>query len=59
MSADKQLTWTPEATAYLKKIPFFVRPVAKKRIEAVARQRGATEVTVELMDAAKPGSMSV
>ena len=57
MSTDKPLTWTPEALAYLKRIPFFVRPIAKKRIESMARERGEHEITVALMDAAKPSSM--
>jgi hypothetical protein len=57
MSSDTPLRWTPEARAYLKRIPFFVRPLAKRRIETQARARGQTEITVELMDELKPKNM--
>jgi radical SAM protein with 4Fe4S-binding SPASM domain len=49
MPAAPALRWSPEATARLARIPSFVRGVVVRRIEDYARERGAAEVTVELM----------
>lgn len=48
-----ELTWSPEASRRLENIPFFIRPLAKKEIERMAREQGRTEVTVDMMDHAK------
>ncbi len=45
--------WSPEAKQRLENIPFFIRPMAKKEIERMAREQGRTEVTVEVMEQAK------
>ncbi|WP_375539708.1 PCP reductase family protein [Oscillatoria sp. FACHB-1407] len=45
--------WTPEAEARLKEIPFFVRPAARKKIEKLAQELGATQITVEVYEQAK------
>jgi len=47
------LSWSADATKRLENIPFFIRPMAKKEIERLAREGGRTEVTVEVMDQAK------
>jgi hypothetical protein len=47
------IAWTPEAEARLKEIPFFVRPAARKKIEKLAQEMGATEITAEIYDQAK------
>lgn len=47
---SQELTWKPEALELLKKIPFFVRPVAKKKIEKDALEKGMTEITAEFME---------
>ncbi len=47
------VTWTTEAEALLKEIPFFVRPTARKKIEKFAQERGVSEITVEIYEAAK------
>jgi hypothetical protein len=44
------LKWTPDALETIKKVPFFVRPLAKKKAENEARARGLTEVTAALLD---------
>lgn len=44
-----ELTWAPEAEARLASIPSFVRGVVAGRIEKFARERGETEVTLEVM----------
>jgi len=51
--ASGTLTWSPEAAQRLENIPFFIRPMAKKEIERLAREQGRAEVTVEVMDHAK------
>ncbi len=43
------MKWTDEALTYLEKVPPFVRPMAKKGVEAFARSRGCTTVTVEII----------
>ena len=45
--------WAPEATSRLQNIPDFVRPMARREIERLARERGATTVTADVMDQAK------
>ena len=47
------LDWSPEASARLTNIPDFVRPMARREIERLARAAGATTVTAETMDQAK------
>jgi Proto-chlorophyllide reductase 57 kD subunit len=47
------ISWTTEAEAKLKEIPFFVRPAARKKIEKFAQERGASEINVEIYDLAK------
>jgi hypothetical protein len=52
-AAPAGLAWSAEATKRLENIPFFIRPMAKKEIERLAREGGHAEVTVEVMDQAK------
>ena len=44
------LQWDKEALQTLKKIPAFVRPLAKKKIEKEAIARGIDLITPELMN---------
>lgn len=53
ISADSDLGWNREATAELNKIPGFVRGKVKRNTEKFARDRGLSEITVEVMYAAK------
>lgn len=46
-------TWTADAEARLKEIPFFVRPAARKKIEKFAAELGVTEITVDVYEQAK------
>lgn len=48
-----EMGWTAEARQRLENIPFFIRPMAKKEIERLTRDKGRTEVTVDMMDQAK------
>lgn len=45
--------WTAEALERLERIPSFVRPMAKMGIESFAKDNGHTEITGEVMDAAR------
>ncbi|WP_138499633.1 PCP reductase family protein [Nostoc sp. PA-18-2419] len=47
------LRWTGEAKEKLQNIPFFVRPQAKARIEALARQAQQEVVTGDLVEQAR------
>ena len=44
------IRWHPEAEARMKRVPFFVRPLARRRAEREARRRGLSEVTPELLE---------
>ncbi len=48
-----RISWTEEAEAMLKEIPFFVRPMARKKIESFAQERGTTAVTIDIYNLAK------
>ncbi|MCP9446654.1 MAG: PCP reductase family protein [Nitrospira sp.] len=47
------LVWSREAEQRLENIPDFIRPMARKEIERVARERGLQTVTAQVMDEAK------
>ncbi len=49
------LAWTKEAQERLGGVPEFMRPMVKKAIESHARSHGLTEVTAEVVTAAKTG----
>ncbi|EFO80841.1 light-independent protochlorophyllide reductase, B subunit [Oscillochloris trichoides DG-6] len=51
--ASGTITWTPEAEAMLKKIPFFVRGKARGNVEKYAREHGITLITGDVLLTAK------
>ncbi|MDJ0508269.1 MAG: ferredoxin:protochlorophyllide reductase (ATP-dependent) subunit B [Crocosphaera sp.] len=53
LSADSDLNWNKEAQAELNKVPGFVRGKVKRNTEKFARERGFSEITLEVMYAAK------
>ncbi|MBD2071602.1 ferredoxin:protochlorophyllide reductase (ATP-dependent) subunit B [Leptolyngbya sp. FACHB-671] len=53
ISTDSDLGWTKDAQAELNKVPGFVRGKVKRNTEKFARDRNLTEITVEVMYAAK------
>ena len=53
ISADSDLNWDKEAKAELGKIPGFVRGKVKRNTEKFARDRNMSEITLEVMYAAK------
>lgn len=53
LSTDSDLNWAPDGLAELNKIPGFVRGKIKRNTEKFAREKNITEITVEVMYAAK------
>ncbi|MBD2462580.1 ferredoxin:protochlorophyllide reductase (ATP-dependent) subunit B [Oscillatoria sp. FACHB-1407] len=53
ISADSDLSWTREAQTELNKVPGFVRSKVKRNTEKFARDRNLSEITIEVMYAAK------
>ncbi|MEJ2540839.1 MAG: ferredoxin:protochlorophyllide reductase (ATP-dependent) subunit B [Gemmatimonadota bacterium] len=51
--APATVSWTGEAEAELKRIPFFVRGKARKNTEAYARERAISEIDVDTLYEAK------
>jgi len=47
------IAWTPEAEKRLENIPDFIRPMARKEVERVAKERGMATITAQVMDDAK------
>jgi radical SAM protein with 4Fe4S-binding SPASM domain len=45
----RTLVWSAEAESRMKRVPSFVRGVVMRRLEEFARERGATEITVDLL----------
>ncbi len=47
------MTWSREAEQRLENIPDFIRPMARKEVERMAKERGASTITADVMDEAK------
>jgi radical SAM protein with 4Fe4S-binding SPASM domain len=45
----RTIAWSADAEARMNRVPSFVRGVVMRRLEDFARERGATEITVELL----------
>ncbi len=52
-NASDGMPWSAEAEKRLENIPDFIRPMARREIERLAKERGATTVTAQVMDEAK------
>jgi light-independent protochlorophyllide reductase subunit B len=53
ISAESDLAWSKDGMAELNKIPGFVRGKVKRNTEKFARERGFSEITAEVLYAAK------
>jgi light-independent protochlorophyllide reductase subunit B len=53
LSADSDLAWSKDGLAELNRIPGFVRGKVKRNTEKFARERGVSEITAEVLYAAK------
>lgn len=49
MRTKSTMSWTPEATARMQRIPSFVRGVVMQRVENYAREHGRSQVTEALL----------
>lgn len=47
------MAWSREAEQRLDNIPDFIRPMARKEIERIAKERGLATITAQVMDEAK------
>jgi hypothetical protein len=47
------MNWAAEAESRLKEVPFFVRPVVRRRIESLAQEAGLNEVSESFYEQAK------
>ncbi len=47
------ITWSQEAERRLDNIPDFIRPMARREIERLAKERGVQTITAQVMDEAK------
>jgi Proto-chlorophyllide reductase 57 kD subunit len=50
---SNNISWTAEAEAKIKEIPFFVRPAARKKIEVFAQGKGFGEIDLQVYELAK------
>lgn len=53
LSSETGISWAPDGLAELKKIPGFVRGKIKRNTERFAQENGITQITLEVMYAAK------
>jgi hypothetical protein len=47
------IAWAPDAEKRLDNIPDFIRPMARREVERIAKERGLATVTAQVMDEAK------
>ncbi|OQW61825.1 MAG: hypothetical protein BVN28_06875 [Nitrospira sp. ST-bin4] len=47
------MAWSREAEQRLENIPDFIRPMARKEVERLAKERGVSTITAQVMDEAK------
>jgi hypothetical protein len=47
------IAWAPDAERRLENIPDFIRPMARREVERIAKERGLATVTAQVMDEAK------
>ncbi len=57
-NATEGIPWAPGAEKRLENIPDFIRPMARREVERIAQERGATQVTESIMDEAKTKFMN-
>lgn len=55
--ANNDVEWDPEAEKRINKAPFFVRKMARSKVEKAAIALGERRITVELMEQIKKQEM--
>jgi len=53
LDSEDEFTWTSEAKAKFKNIPYFVRSQARQRIEQLAQADRSDRITVEIVEKAR------
>ena len=53
MPPSQSMQWSSDAEQRLKEVPFFVRPVVRRRIESLAAEAGLAEVDRSFYEQAK------
>ncbi len=53
----EKMEWDEDAKQRLQKAPFFIRPLARSKVEKAARERGETRVTLALFEQIKQQEM--
>jgi len=53
MPFSQPMQWSSDAEQRLKEVPFFVRPVVRRRIESLAAEAGLAEVDRTFYEQAK------
>jgi hypothetical protein len=51
--ASHPMNWSPEADEVLKEVPFFVRPIVRRRIESMAAEAGLATVDLAFYEQAR------
>jgi len=51
--ASQPMNWSPEADEVLKEVPFFVRPIVRRRIESMAAEAGLAKVDLAFYEQAR------
>ncbi len=57
-TSGNDIAWSADAQERLDRLPDFIRPMAKREIERMAKDKGETEISAALMDEAKTKFMS-
>jgi hypothetical protein len=47
------MNWSPEADEVLKEVPFFVRPIVRRRIKSMAAEAGLAKVDLAFYEQAR------
>lgn len=55
VNVTEPIDWEPQARERLAKVPFFMRPLVRRRAEQAARERGMKSVTSALLGELKSG----
>ena len=52
-----ELEWDEAALARINKAPFFIRPLARRKVESAAREKGMKRITLEFVESIKKQEM--
>ncbi len=47
------IKWTPEAEEKINSAPVFIRAIARKKVESLAKENGVEEITLEFVQKAQ------